>query len=1023
MIEFESVISRLQVYFAQQDAEEAKRIILKECEVDEMKQGDLERLIFFLDRLSDSLSFTIDDFRELYKSRNFSLLKLFKNCQSEKIKKNPDILNIVGAAFTATQSFSTAVDIYNDVLKIMPNHEEALNNLGVAYLEKSEFDKSETYFLRLLAINPEHLDCIFNLANNYYVRTQFKSAIFYYEAYLSLKPNSINAIRQICVVYLTEENYSEALIWLGKYLQFKPYDAAMIAEVGNCYLMLGNIEKAKNYFQKSLETDPLNLETLTSYGISYLKAKDFLRAIKIFNQVIEADALNENAFFNKALAQLDLHLFDDAILSLRLCLQINKDNLEAETLLTEIKAIKGRKTTSERTIQSLERKDASTQDLILFSEHLEKEKRFEEAITQRLKIANLSPNNAANYFDLGRLYQDLKNYEEAIKFYTAALEIESRLSGAVYNMAICYRSLFNFQEAVKCYKQALNLEPENVSFLNNLALLYGEIGDIESSLETFRRGLRVDANHSGMLFNMTTPLLAIKEVEEAKNILLNLIDRTDLPDIERSNIYNSLANVYMDQGFRSEALNSYRRALEIDPSSLTAASNLIYNTAQASDWEGLEKLRTEIDSVGISKGAFSPFGTWQFTPDPEIQLKRALRYTNSKHKVANIKQLSVFQTQGKKIKLGFFSSDFRQHPVSYLIIRLLELIDREAFEVIVYSFCAEHDNYMRTAVINAVDKFRNVQLINDDELLEIVHDDAIDIAFDLTGFTDNERFLPFVRRLAPIQINFLGYPGTVANECMDYIIADKIVIPEEYSPYYTEHKIFMPHSYMPIDNLREFKKENISREDFGLPTDAFVICCFNNNYKIGPREFDCWCRILKRFPSTVLWLKSSNELSEKNLRQEAVKRGIDPSRIIFAGFVETDAIHLGRQQLADIFVDTFNFNAHTTASEALWCGIPVISMIGKTFCARVSSSLLNAVGLDDLITQSIEDYEALICELIEDKEKLKSIKTRLNNNIKTQPLFDSERYAKDFENAMKNIYKIHQNKEQPRDIYVNSNGI
>ena len=1019
MAQLETFINQLKACFMEQDFKEVKRIVFKECVVDDMTAHQLKDLTSMIDYLSDNEYLTIEDFIELYNDRNFNLLANLKNCNSNFINNNLDILNIIGAAFTALRQFNSALEVFQDILKIMPSHVEALNNLGVTYLEKKDFSKAEKYFLELLKINPKHNDCLFNLANSYYFRNRYKSAIHYYKSLYELKPNSIDTIRQLCLIFLTEKKYSDAIVWIERYLQHKPYDAAMIAEIGNCNLMQGDIKKAQDNFQRSLEIDPLNLETLTSYGISYLKSRDYLQAIKIFDQVIELNNLSENAFFNKALAQLDLNLFESAITSLRLCLKINENNTEAKDLLTEVETVYETKKASNIRIKSPKLNDGNALSLIHYSEQLEQEKKYEDAINERLKVVKLTPYDATNLFNLGRLHQDLEKYEQAIKFYKSALEIESRLSSAVYNMAICFRNLFNFQAAVECYQKALNLEPENVNFYNNLALLYGDIGDLEKSLETFRQGLSIDENNSALLFNITTPLLAVRETIEAQNILLDLTKRTDLQDLHLSNIYNSLGNVYLEQENRTEAIDAYKKALQLAPESQEAAHNLIYTVAHACDWDELRKLEKEIESIGITKGAFSPFGTWQFTPDPEVQLKRALRYTNSKHKVVDNEPVPVFQTHGKKIKLGFFSADFRQHPVSYLIIRLLELIDRETFEVIAYSSSIEHENYMRNAVINAADKFRNIQLISDNELLELVHNDAIDIAIDLTGFTDNERFLPFVRRLAPLQINFLGYPGTVANECMDYIIADQMVIPEEFKHNYTEHKIFMPHTYMPTDNLRKFEKKNILRENFGLPKDAFVISCFNNNYKIGPTEFDCWCRILKKFPTAVLWLKSSNDLSEKNLRQEGINRGIDPSRIIFADFVETDAIHLGRQQLADVFVDTFNFNAHTTASEALWCGVPIVSKSGKTFCSRVSSSLLNAVGLDDLITQSTEDYEELICELIEDKDKLDDIKRRLKNNIETHPLFDSEKYAKDFEAAMKLVFKRHQNKQQLSDIYLN----
>ncbi|QVL45098.1 MAG: hypothetical protein KFB94_07375 [Methylophilaceae bacterium] len=304
------------------------------------------------------------------------------------------------------------------------------------------------------------------------------------------------------------------------------------------------------------------------------------------------------------------------------------------------------------------------------------------------------------------------------------------------------------------------------------------------------------------------------------------------------------------------------------------------------------------------------------------------------------------------------------------------------------------------------------------EVVEHARADQLDIAIDLMGYTSKNRSEIFQYRLAPIQINYLGYPSSMGADFMDYIIADPILIPTEQRKNYHEKVIYLPHSYIPSDNERAIGSTSTKRLDFGLPETHFVFCCFNNSYKISPHEFDIWMRLLQKVPNSVLWLSKSNESAETNLRKEAELRSISPSRLIFAEKIPDIKEHLARLKHADLFIDTFNYNAHTTASDALWAGLPIVTKQGKQFAARVASSLLHAVGLPELVTTTEEEYEALILELATNPEKLQTIKTKLEQNRLKEPLFDTHRYTRNFEKGLWQAHQLYLQGKPAQDIWV-----
>ena len=472
-----------------------------------------------------------------------------------------------------------------------------------------------------------------------------------------------------------------------------------------------------------------------------------------------------------------------------------------------------------------------------------------------------------------------------------------------------------------------------------------------------------------------------------------------------------------DQGKLEEAIEAYNKALAIKPDYEGARVKSLHYQAHICDWSSIAKDIERLPRLGTTKEYVSPFALLSLEDSPERHRTRAETYAAAIYQQRPLSGQVKPSQKPKRIRLGYFSSDLKEHPVAYLMAKMLEQHDRDQFEVFGYSLHGNQQSDMRQRLSQSFDSFADVQGMSDRDVALQAWQDGIDIAIDLNGYTQHNRTGIFAYRAAPIQINYLGYPGTLGADFMDYIVADKFLIPEANQKYFNEQPLYLPHTYMPTDDTRELSQKPISRKDVGLPNDAFVFCCFNNNYKISSAEFDIWMRLLNKVEGSVLWLRKSNEISHLNMKKEAQKRDIDPSRLVFADRAPMDE-HLARQRLADLFVDTFAFNAHTTATEALWAGLPVVTKAGQGFAARVAGSLLNAIGLPELVTTIEQDYEELILELATNPTKLAQVKDKLATNRLTQPLFNTELYTKHLENGYHQAYQNYFDGNPPQTITV-----
>jgi predicted O-linked N-acetylglucosamine transferase (SPINDLY family) len=481
--------------------------------------------------------------------------------------------------------------------------------------------------------------------------------------------------------------------------------------------------------------------------------------------------------------------------------------------------------------------------------------------------------------------------------------------------------------------------------------------------------------------------------------------------------YYNTGVTLQEQGKLDEAITAYNKALSLKPDYAVARAQCLHQLAHICDWSSIEADKSYVKELGIIGKSVPPFTALPLEDAPEQHRLRSELFVREKFLQKPLPATAKPSQKPECLRIGYFSADFHNHATMHLMAQIFALHDKSRFEILAYSYGPDRQDEMRKKLLGAVDVFHDVREMNDLQIVDLARREKLDIAIDLKGFTQNERLGPFAYGLAPVQISYLGYPGTLGADFIDYIVADAVVIPGDKRPHYSEQIIYLPNTYQPTDNTRIISDKIITRGDMGLPSDGFVFCCFNNNYKISLKEFDIWMRLLGKVESSVLWLLKSNNWAEQNLKREAEARGISSERLVFAERVP-QAEHLARQKLADLFLDTFSYNAHTTTSDALWAGLPVVTKLGEGFAARVAGSLLTAIGLPELITQSEEAYEALALALATDPNELAKIKSKLEANRLTQPLFDSAMYTRHLETGYQMAYDRYFTGNSPDAIIV-----
>jgi protein O-GlcNAc transferase len=634
---------------------------------------------------------------------------------------------------------------------------------------------------------------------------------------------------------------------------------------------------------------------------------------------------------------------------------------------------------------------------------------------------------------LGMLSGQRGRLEEAERFLRDALAINSGNADAQFNYGNALLGLQRPDEAFETFGRALSLDPSRAeAHLNRGGILMSQ-GRYDEALASFDAAIRINRDYGDAYCNRGNALEELKRLDEAlasydsalaispKNPefhagranVLHRLKRYDeaLAGLsvasslrpENSGFHYNRGNILFELKRFAAAFEAYDKALTLDPEHEYAETSRLHAKMHLCDWRNFDAEYARL-ILSVEKGIVSqPFALLAIVPSGEVQLKSAATLSKAKYPTAKKPMCVGRRFTHDRIRLAYLSADFGEHAVSTLLAGVFEQHDRKQFETIAISFEANVPSDMLARVKGSFDRFVDVSSQSDREVAQLIRDLEVDIAIDLMGYTRRARPSVFAFRPSPIQINYLGHPGSMGASFIDYIVADKFVVPEAHRDFYSEKIIYLPETFQANDLKRDIVKDELSRIDVGLPENAFVFCSFNNSYKITPACFDVWMRLLNQVEGSVIWLLGGDKDLERNLRQEAENRSVASDRLIFCSRT-TYAKYLARYRLADLFLDTFPFNGGATASDALWAALPIVTYSGEAFASRMAGGLLCAVGLPELVTSSFDEYENLACQLANDPDRLAAIGDKLARNRHTYPLFDTVRFTRHLESAFTIIH-------------------
>ena len=718
---------------------------------------------------------------------------------------------------------------------------------------------------------------------------------------------------------------------------------------------------------------------------------------------------------NHATTLKELRRFEDALRDYDLALRLQPDHLEALFNRGATLQALGR---ADDAVQSFSRALALRPGLAEAhycrgNSHYELG-RLELARRDYEQAASIRPDYVDAHNNLGVTLLTLGRFEEAERSLDRALRLDPKHAGAHYNRGLALQKLRRPEEALQHCERAIELRPDHAAFLARGHLLM-QLGQAAAAVESYDRAIALRPRNAEAHIGRGDALQQLGQLEEA----LASYERAVQVEPENGEAHYRRGDA-LRQAFRlGEALQSYATAYRLRPEQSWLLGVWVHERMQMCAWDGLERDVAEIVSrTEQGLRATPPFSLLGLVDSALLQRRAAEIWIEAeREKESRPLPPPARRPRRNRIRVGYFSADLHEHATAFLAAQLFERHDHERFELIAFSFGPDKNDDMRARLQAAFHTFLDVRTRADAEIALLAREQEIDIAVDMKGYTYRRRAGIFAHRAAPIQLSYLGYPGTSAAPHMDYLIADRTLIPAESRAGYSERIVYLPDSYQPNDRQRKIADTEFFRQDFGLPDGAFVFCSFNAAYKLTPRMFDIWARILKAVPGSVLWLLAVQETVAANLRREAAARGLDAGRLVFAPPM-LPAAHLARLRVADLFLDTLPYNAHTTASDALWAGLPVLTCAGDSFAARVGASLVRAVGMPELITSSLEDYEALAIELARNPGRLAALREQLRQNRSTAALFDSDAYTRHLEAAYTEMYERYHERLPPDDIHI-----
>jgi len=774
-------------------------------------------------------------------------------------------------------------------------------------------------------------------------------------------------------------NIKEAEIIYKKIINETPNSFEANHALGAINLQLKNYKESISWTKKAININPKHHAPYNNLGASYLALKEFYNAISAFSEAIKIKPDYAQAYNSLGITYRRLDQYDNAIIAYNKAIKLKPDYAEVYNSLGIVLTVK---------------------------------KEFKLSEVNFNKAIKLKPNYAEVYSNLGFLYLKQKKYDQAIEYCKKAIRLNPHYPEAYINIGAIYLSLEKFEEALNNYNKAIKLKPDHADTYNDIGIVYKTLKKYETSIEYLNKAIKLKSDHALAYNNLGVIYLEQRKFDESLNYLNKAIKiKPDYADP-----YYNRSVLYADTKRQQLAISDVYKAIDLEPENSSRFVHLLGCKNDICEWNDLKTIISTITKKIVKENIKD------YPSHPLLNHIDSLGTLRQLLDVDSNKQISyklIQKSKNKKINIGYFSGDFKQHPVGLIVSKLFSLHNKKEFEIFGFSSNPEHnlDDKITKDILNSFDKFYDISKKSDEEIMSDLKSCDLDIAIDLAGFTKYSKTYIFSKKIAPIQVNFLGYPGTT-GKFNDYIIADKYLIPEKSKKFYFEKIIYLPNFFLPNNNKEALPDNKFDKKTLNIPENSFVFSCFNNCTKINPFIFNCWMRILKKVKNSVILFVEFNSYAKENLKKEALKRNINPNRLIFSPLIDFDK-RLLRYKFCDLFLDTFPYTAHSTASECLWSETPLLTLAGESFQSRVSFSLLKNLEMDELIAYNIEEYEKKAIDIASNKLLLEQIKNKLVQSVKKTSIFNMTNYVKNLEKGYLEIFKRKKEEKEPDDIYIN----
>lgn len=873
-----------------------------------------------------------------------------------------DNLLLLGATHFQLRNFSECIFYNQQCIRVDPSFAEAYGNLGNALKELGDVKGAVQFYMKAIKLKPRFSDAYNNLASAHLLLGEIAQAKETYTMALTLNPDLVDSHTNLGNLYKSSGDFENAKNCYLEAIRINKDFPIAWNNLAGLFKEEGQITTAIAYYKEAIRLCPEFADAHNNLG-NVLKEDDnkIQDAIACYQTAIRLRPDFAIAHGNLGSCYYDLGDFPSAVKSFNYAIQLEPNFPDAFNNLGNA---------------------------------LKEQGRIDEAISAYRSALHLKPDHPHAYNNLGNAMIEKGLFKEAIHCYVTAIRLLPRFSAANSNLGSVFKEQGKLEQAVAHYQEAIRIDPTFADAFSNLGNTLRECGSLDDALECYDRAIDLDRNYA--------------------------------------DAYVNKAALLKDCGKLLEAMGLYRTSLEIKPDNADAFANLIHTMVQICDWsshdDNFQKLLFQLTTQLASQTtvpSIQPFHSLVYPLSLSELLHIARRYAKrAKMNVSLCESVFKFKSKSKnaRLKVGYVSSDFGNHPVSHLMQSVFGLHSKNKFEVYCYSLSPSDRSEWRLKIESEVEHFSDLSQLHNKEAAEQIFADGIHILINLNGYTKGARNEIFALRPAPVQISMFGFCGSMGADYIDYIVSDRTVIPIELSGFYSEKQLNLPHCYLVSDHLQSSPTVNSSdapsRSQYGISDDKFVFCNFNQLYKIDPKTFDVWMNLLKRVNNSVLWLLRFPPAGEMNILREARKRGVREEQIVFTDVASRDE-HIRRGFLADLFLDTAVYNAHSTAFDILWSGTPLITLKGEKMASRVAASILSSVGLEkELVCSSLAEYEELAVNLAEDSEKLFSMRTHLENSRRSCAAFDTKRWVRNFELGLISVWKRQEQRLPPDHINV-----